>query len=135
MLGSDTIVVLEGDILGKPRDVAHAEALLARLTGETHQVMTGYAFVSSERPGDRAAAHVAMQTSAVTMRSAEADEIATYVATGEPMDKAGAYAVQGEGARFVTRVEGSEDNVIGLPAAEVCALWSRLRGTRAGEPA
>lgn len=127
VLGSDTIVVIDADVLGKPEDEAHAEALLARITGRTHEVITGYAFVHSAnaRP-----AEVRSQSSRVSMREAGADEIRAYVATGEPMDKAGAYAVQGEGARFVTKVEGSEDNVIGLPVREVAALWSTLREAR-----
>jgi len=129
VLGSDTVVVLDGDVLGKPRDPAHARALLGRLTGHTHRVMTGYAFVSTLAAGDRTAAHVAMQTSQVAMREASEEEIAAYVETGEPMDKAGAYAVQGRGARFVTDVAGSQDNVIGLPVDEVCRLWSKLRAS------
>ncbi len=127
VLGADTIVVIDGDVLGKPRDTAEAEHLLARLTGRTHTVITGYAFVDSRTPEDRSRARVAQQSSRVTMRDSSAEEIAAYVATGEPMDKAGAYAVQGEGARFVTKVEGSEDNVIGLPVSEVAALWSGLQ--------
>ncbi|MDP6980587.1 MAG: Maf family protein [Myxococcota bacterium] len=128
VLGSDTIVVIDDDVLGKPRDTAEAERLLGRLTGRTHAVITGYAFVDSSAPEEPSRGRVAQQTSQVTMRDASAEEIAAYVATGEPMDKAGAYAVQGEGARFVTRVEGSEDNVIGLPVSEVLAVWTTLQG-------
>ncbi len=127
VLGADTIVVIDGDVLGKPRDAAHAEALLARITGRTHEVVTGFAFVSTRAPEDRAKSHVDLRTSRVSMREATSEEIAQYVAGGEPMDKAGAYAVQGEGRRFVTRVEGCQDNVIGLPVDEVARVWARLR--------
>lgn len=126
VLGADTIVVIDDQVLGKPRDEAHARSLLGRLVGRTHRVITGYAFVNSasfER-------HVSAEESRVTMREASAKEIQDYVATGEPMDKAGAYAVQGLGGSLVTQVEGSEDNVIGLPVSQVAALWSRLERDR-----
>jgi septum formation protein len=122
VLGSDTIVVVEGDVLGKPRDPAHAELLLGRLCGRTHQVITAVALASSEGLATRTF-HVQSQ---VTMRRAAAEEIRAYVATGEPLDKAGAYAVQGEGRRFVEKLEGSESNVIGLPLDETLALLGDL---------
>jgi septum formation protein len=111
VLGADTIVVLGGRIFGKPRDPADAVALLEQLLGHTHQVMTGVAVVRSDGIGS----DERIVTSEVTLRAARREEIEAYVATGEPLDKAGAYAVQGEGRRFVTKVEGSETNVIGLP--------------------
>jgi len=118
VLGSDTVVVLGGDVLGKPRDAAHAEALLARLVGRTHRVLTGVAVATSAGHAPRSR----VVESRVRMRPASADEIRAYVATGEPLDKAGAYALQGEGRRFVEAVEGSETNVIGLPLEETLAL-------------
>jgi septum formation protein len=118
VLGSDTVVVLAGEILGKPRDAAHAVELLSRLAGRTHTVWTGVAVAVT---GNEAAS-VRSVASAVTLRTATREELSAYVATGEPLDKAGAYALQGEGRRFVTRVEGSESNVIGLPLEEALAL-------------
>lgn len=123
VLGADTIVVLAGDIIEKPRDSDHAVELLSRLLGKRHQVVTGFAWVCSKA----LTPHVRWVESHVSMRNASNTEIQAYVATGEPLDKAGAYAVQGEGARFVERVEGSLDNVIGLPVEEVLADLSALR--------
>ncbi len=125
VLGADTIVVLAGDVLGKPRDPAHAVEMLRRLVGNRHQVITGFALVCSKTLEP----HTSWVESHVTMRSASDDEIREYVETGEPLDKAGAYAVQGEGARFVQRVEGSLDNVIGLPVGEVLAQLAALRSS------
>lgn len=122
VLGSDTAVVLDGDILGKPRDAEHALTLLRRLTGRIHRVLTGVALVTERG----AQAHVLSVESRVTMRPATEDELRTYVATGECLDKAGAYALQGVGRRFVESVEGSESNVIGLPLDETCALLREL---------
>jgi septum formation protein len=118
VLGSDTVVVLDGEILGKPTDAAHALGLLLRLAGRTHTVWTGVAVATT---GD-GRARVASVASAVTLRPAAEPELRAYVASGEPLDKAGAYALQGEGRRFVSRVEGSESNVIGLPLDEALAL-------------
>ena len=118
VLGADTIVVLDGAILGKPRDADHAVELLTRLTGRTHRVITAVALVDSETLAVRAAT----VTSSVRMRTADAAELRAYVATGEPLDKAGAYAIQGGGRRFVVDLEGSESNVVGLPLEETLAL-------------
>jgi septum formation protein len=123
VLGADTIVVIEGDVLGKPVDVPHARRLLARLVGQTHSVITAFSLVRS----DNKVPHSDWIESRVTMREATAREIREYVDTGEPMDKAGAYALQGIGASLVAKVEGSRDNVIGLPVAEVLLKWSSLR--------
>ncbi|MBS1106000.1 MAG: septum formation protein Maf [Deltaproteobacteria bacterium] len=119
VLGADTIVVVDGDVLGKPTDREDAVRLLGRLVGREHRVLTGVAVVASDR-SDRAATCVV--TSRVTMRAATEAEIRRYVATGEPLDKAGAYAAQGEGRRFIERIDGSESNVIGLPIDETLAL-------------
>lgn len=119
VLAADTTVVLEGRILGKPASVDEALATLEALGGRTHRVLSAVALSGRAR-----AAHV--ETTHVTMRRAPRAELAWYVATGEPMDKAGAYAIQGIGAQLVSRIEGSHSNVIGLPLAETLALLERL---------
>ncbi len=116
ILGADTIVVLDGVILGKPVDAADAEAMLARLSGRRHTVFTGYTLWNLAFPDRRLSRQV---RSYVTIKRMTRSEIAHYVQTGEPMDKAGAYAVQGLGAAIVRRVEGSYTNVVGLPLCEV----------------
>jgi septum formation protein len=118
VLGSDTVVVLGDAILGKPRDAEEAVAMLLRLSGRTHSVWTGVAVFAT----DSAAPCVRSIESRVTLRSVAEAELRAYVATGEPLDKAGAYALQGEGRRLVDRVDGSESNVIGLPLEETLAL-------------
>ncbi len=118
VLGSDTVVVLGEEVLGKPRDPDHALELIGRLVGRTHRVLTGVALV---REGGAVSRALSVE-SVVVMRAAEADELRAYVATGESLDKAGGYALQGEGRRFVERVVGSETNVIGLPLDETAAL-------------
>jgi septum formation protein len=126
VLGADTIVVIDGDVLGKPVDPADAERLLGRLVGRVHAVLTGVAVVSSDRPTEAA---VRVVESRVVMRPAAPAEIRRYVATGEPLDKAGAYAAQGAGRRFIERIEGSETNVIGLPLEETLALLRAMGAT------
>jgi len=118
VLGADTVVVVDGRVLGKPKDSEHAVSLLRSLVGRHHRVITGIALVNSEALEMRTRA----VESLVEMRSACEEEIRAYVATGEPLDKAGAYGFQGEGRRFVVRVVGSETNVIGLPLEETLAL-------------
>jgi septum formation protein len=119
VLGADTIVVVDGEVLGKPLDAENAVFLLGRLVGRAHEVLTGVALVASDAP---AHARTRVVSSRVVMRSASEDEIRRYVATGEPLDKAGAYAAQGEGRRFIEAIHGSETNVIGLPMDETLAL-------------
>ena len=126
VLGADTIVVIDTDVLGKPANAEHAVELLSRLVGRSHRVITAVALVESASHDSR---HAVVE-STVSMRPASAEEVRTYVATGEPLDKAGAYAVQGIGRRFVEKVEGSESNVIGLPLEETLALL-RQAGWRA----
>jgi septum formation protein len=116
VLGADTIVVIDGNILGKPRDVQEAREMLSVLASRTHEVYTGYALVRSDLA---APAVVRWVRSEVHIRSLTAEEIAGYVATGEPMDKAGAYAIQGIGSAIVERISGSYTNVVGLPLCEV----------------
>jgi septum formation protein len=116
VLGADTIVVIDERILGKPGDTEEAKAMLAMLAGRTHEVYTGYALVNSRFPGRRIVRHVVSQ---VYIRPLSRSEISDYVTTGEPMDKAGAYAIQGIGSGIVQRVSGSYTNVVGLPLCEV----------------
>jgi septum formation protein len=118
VLGADTIVVLDGNILGKPVDDADACRILRRLSGRPHEVITGVALVDAASGGTRSAA----VTSTVHVRPLANEEIAAYVASGEPRDKAGAYAIQGLGAALIDRHDGSYTNVVGLPLDEVVAL-------------
>jgi septum formation protein len=121
VLGADTTVTLDEHILGKPEDATDAARMLRLLSGRTHRVMTGVAVVSSE--GTEAAAEV----TAVSFRVLTEDEIAVYIATGEPMDKAGAYAIQGRAARWIPRIEGCYFNVVGLPIARVAMMLEARR--------
>ncbi len=120
VLGADTVVVLDGELLEKPDDAAHAERMLARLQGRAHLVHTAIALL-----GGRAAPRVVgTETTRVEFLPLDAGAIRRYVATGEPLDKAGAYGIQGYGALMVRRVEGCYFNVMGLPLAR---LGSALR--------
>lgn len=118
VLAADTIVIVDDEVLGKPRDEDHALELLERLTGRSHTVVTAVALATSDTLRIR---QVSVE-SRVTMRTAERDELMAYVATGESMDKAGGYAVQGGARSFVTQILGSETNVIGLPLEETLDL-------------
>jgi septum formation protein len=119
VLAADTVVTLDGRVLGKPRDRTDAEAMLRELSGRTHQVVTGVAVV-------RGAQQVAdVVTTAVTFRRLTDDEVAWYLDTGESADKAGGYGLQGAAAVLVERIDGSDTNVIGLPLAETVALLRR----------
>ena len=121
IVGADTTVELDGEIIGKPRDSADAREMLSRLSGRTHHVLTGI-FVL-QLPGN--AARAAVENSAVTFGPIGEEEIDAYVATAEPLDKAGAYAIQGLAGRYIPRIEGCYFNVVGLPLARVYGL---LRG-------
>lgn len=129
VLGADTIVVsVDDEVLGKPNNEAHAALLLEKIVGTTHRVMTGVAVAwtdgrSLRTPdSDPSGTLTCLGTSLVTMRSATFEELVEYVAVGESLDKAGGYALQGEGARFILGVEGSRTNVIGLPIDETREL-------------
>jgi len=115
VLGADTAVVIDGEVLGKPRDQAEGIAMLRRLSGVTHHVYTGVALV-----GDQEATRLSV--SAVTFRTVSLEECTGYWHTGEPADKAGAYAIQGRGAIFISRLEGSYSGVMGLPLFETAEL-------------
>ena len=119
VLGADTTVVIDGEILGKPADAADARRMLARLSGRRHEVLTG---VCLRRGKDATCDYV---TTGVVFAALSGAEIDAYVASGEPMDKAGAYAIQGLASKFVERIEGDYFNVMGLPVALV---YRRLRG-------
>jgi septum formation protein len=122
ILVADTTVVIDGDVLGKPNDEADAVRLFSRIAGRVHQVYTRYALGLPGEAGARVARTIETR---VHMRAADGAEIRAYAATGEGLDKAGAYAAQGIGTFFIERVEGSYSNVIGLPA---CEVLSDLRG-------
>jgi septum formation protein len=122
VLGADTVVVIEGEALGKPADPADARAMLRRLRGREHEVITGLAVVDA-RSG-RSETHSVV--SRVRMADYGEPEIERYVATGEPLDKAGAYAVQGIGALFVEEVYGNYTNVVGLPLPLTYRLFREL---------
>ena len=122
VVGADTVVVIDGLVLGKPADAAEAAAMLGRLAGRRHAVLTGVALVRDARSVD------AVERTDVTFAALDADRIRWYVGTGEPDDKAGAYAAQGIGSRFIERIEGSYTNVVGLPISRVVRLLGRLDG-------
>jgi septum formation protein len=116
VLGADTTVTLDGHILGKPEDTVDAARMLRLLSGHTHQVITGVAVITAR------GAEVAAEVTGVRFLALSDQEIAAYVATGEPMDKAGAYAIQGRAARWIPRIEGCYFNVVGLPLALVSTM-------------
>ena len=117
VLGADTVVVCDGEVMGKPADAADAARMLLLLSGRTHQVVTGVAVVWGS-----GSAEVAAEMTHVTMRTLSPQEVADYVAGGEPMDKAGAYAIQGYAGRWIPRIHGCYFNVVGLPLALVTSL-------------
>ena len=120
IVGSDTIVVVDGDVLGKPRDRGHAREMLRRLSGRSHTVMTGVAVCWRGR------LESAVEEVGVTFRALDDREIEQYIDTGEPMDKAGAYGIQGFGAAIVERVDGDYFAVMGLSLIRLVALFHRL---------
>jgi len=121
-IGADTVVVCDGEIMGKPVDAADAERMLKKLSGVPHEVITGYAIFDKER--DDALCDAV--TTRVFFKSLRDGEIAAYIATGCPFDKAGAYAIQGGAAHMVERIDGSYTNVVGLPLCEVVEALRRL---------
>ena len=122
ILGADTIVVVAGEILGKPGSPAEAAAMLEQLSGRKHEVLTGFAIIRQDL-GIRVREVV---RSIVLFREISGDEMAWYTGTSEPYDKAGAYAVQGMGACFVREIRGSFSNVVGLPLCEVFEVLKRV---------
>jgi septum formation protein len=116
VLGADTIVVVDADVLGKPEDAEDAARMLRRLAGRTHSVLTAVALAWQGQIATQ------VERTEVAMSAMSEEDISWYVASGEPLDKAGAYAIQGLASRFVTRIEGSYSNVVGLPVSVVVAL-------------
>jgi septum formation protein len=124
VLGADTVVTLDDHLLGKPEDGADAARMLRLLSGCTHRVITGIAVVTAE------SVEAAAEVTLVSFSTLSDEEIDAYIATGEPMDKAGAYAIQGRAARWIPRIEGCYFNVVGLPIARVAALLQPYSPTR-----
>jgi septum formation protein len=120
VLGADTTVTIDNQILGKPENATDAARILRLLSGRTHRVITGVAIVTATRT------EVAAEVTGVTFLTLSEKEIETYIATGEPMDKAGAYAIQGRAARWIPRITGDYSNVVGLPIALVTTLLEGL---------
>ena len=116
VLAADTTLDVDGDIIAKPRDTADAEAILARLSGRSHRVLTAIAMARGERLEHR------LSVSEVRFRPLDATEIRRYVQSGEPMDKAGAYGIQGRAAIFVAEIRGSHSGIVGLPLCETALL-------------
>lgn len=120
ILGADTVVECEGEILGKPRGPDDARRMLRMLSGRTHRVVTAFALAAGGEPIE-----ARVVTSLVRFRPLSESEIEAYLLTGEPFDKAGSYGIQGDGAGFITEVEGARDNVMGLPVHEVIEALAR----------
>ena len=120
VIGSDTIVVVDGEVLGKPRDKRHAAEMLSRLSGRAHVVLTAVTVRC------RGAERSAVEEVGVTFHPLTGDDVAAYIATGEPMDKAGAYGIQGYGATIVKRVDGDYFAVMGLPLQRLVRLLGEL---------
>lgn len=131
VLGADTIVLVDGEVLGKPADAEDAARMLRLLSGRTHEVTTGVCLAGPLPPGRLGTEHrelrTAAETTRVTMCELSGQDIADYIATGEPMDKAGAYGIQGIASRWIPRIEGDYSNVVGLPVALV---WKMLRSLK-----
>ncbi len=123
VLGADTVVAIDEELLGKPSDRGDAARMLRRLSGRTHRVITGICLV---RPPDRVEA-TDQETTLVTFRALDEEEIGSYIESGEPLDKAGAYAIQGLASKFVMRIEGCYFNVVGLPVPLVARHLKDLR--------
>jgi septum formation protein len=116
VLSADTTLECDGEIIGKPRNEADAEAILKRLSGRSHSVLTAVAIANDER------SEVVLSTSEVRFRTLTEQEIHRYVQTGEPMDKAGAYGIQGHAAMFVEKIRGSHSGIVGLPLCDTALL-------------
>lgn len=126
VLGADTIVILNGEVLEKPHDSSHAATMLRQLSGQTHQVMTAVAIADREQVLE------CLVETEVTFRALSEKDIADYVASGEPLDKAGAYGIQGLGGCFVRKINGSYHAVVGLPLVETFELLSNFNAVREG---
>lgn len=120
VVGADTVVTLDGALYGKPESVAHARLMLGELSGRTHQVITGVALVSGD------AFYSFAESTDVTFKELNAQQIDAYIATGDPMDKAGAYGIQSESCDLVDHIEGDYDNVVGLPVTRLARMLQKL---------
>lgn len=120
IIGADTIVVLDGQVLGKPHNEAHALEMLTALAGREHHVYTGVAVLQDSRELAQ------VEDTAVWFRDASEAELNRYIATGEPMDKAGAYGIQGRGGLLVSRIEGDYTNVVGLPIVRLASMLAQF---------
>lgn len=120
VIGSDTVVVCDGEILEKPKDEEDAFRMLSHMSGRAHQVYTGVALCKDGRE------YVDHEVTSVWFRDLSAEEISRYIASGEPMDKAGAYGIQQKGALLVSRIEGDYFNVVGLPLCKLCEMLQLL---------
>jgi septum formation protein len=126
VLAADTVVLVDGQVLGKPQDLEDARRMLRLLSGRTHQVLTAVTLLTAPSPqGGSPGIDTEVAVTSVEFAPLEVGEIEWYVATGEPADKAGAYAIQGLGSRFVTRIDGSYSNVVGLPVGLVYRMCTR----------
>ena len=121
VVGADTIVALGAHVYGKPHDEDDACRMLAELSGKTHQVITGVCIISNQ------SAQTFAEVTDVTFKALSPEEISAYVASGEPMDKAGAYGIQGEGGKLVDHIDGDFDNVVGLPITRLAPLLKELQ--------
>jgi septum formation protein len=121
VLGADTTVVIDGESLGKPVDEEDARRMLNQLSGRSHQVMTGVCVAWRDSKGV-VQNDVQVEVTEVEFARMSAEEIAGYIASGEPMDKAGAYGIQGKASRWIPRIRGCYFNVVGLPVARVCSM-------------
>lgn len=124
IIGADTVVAYAGEILGKPKNEEDAFRMLYMLQGEVHEVYTGVTFIVKENGQEYMESF--FECTKVTMYPANEEEIWTYIATGEPMDKAGAYGIQGKAAVFVKKIEGDYNNVVGLPTARLYQILKNL---------
>ena len=123
ILGADTCVLAQGEILGKPRDLADARRMLSLLSGRTHQVLTGLCAVTAHE------SFADVEITQVSVNLIEDPELTRYLLSGEPMDKAGAYGIQGYAARWIPRIEGDYFNVVGLPIARTVALLAEAHAS------
>ncbi len=121
VIGADTVVVIDGELLGKPEDAGQARRMLQKLSGRTHEVITGFSLAQ----GEGVLANKAV-SSRVLFKKISEEELGWYIQTAEPYDKAGSYAVQGAGAFFIREIRGSYTNVIGLPLSEVVGELRRI---------
>ncbi len=127
IIGADTIVVLDGEVLGKPTDDGHARSMLGDLAGRTHRVLTGVAvLVAASLATDSATTTSFVTITEVDVAPLTEDQIADYVATGEPLDKAGGYGIQGRAGAFITEIRGSYHSVVGLPVAHLADVLNRM---------